>query len=224
MTITTDYTREGNPNTFNAGAFQPYRVVHWLKDILRNFFSSSINLKDERLCGLLNMQDGKLPTELDAMFRIGVPFNPKTIIKAGTTPAVIVSAGETSYPAHTFNVTAPVNREMGTLSKYGRALHESLKLQISIVTETYDGTLLLTNLLEAFLVTHALELKQDCALVGQFTILGSTGPQEIAMEQVGAAKQVFQAGINILVTGGLDWTAYTQYPPFRGLDLDIQVK
>lgn len=220
----TDYTKANNPDTFKSGDFQPYRLLHWMKDILRNFFSSSINLKDERLCGLLNLQDGILPTELNAMFRVGVPFNPKSIIKAGTTPAVIVSAADTSYPVPTLGAPAGLNRTclQGT-ARYHGAKHMLMHMQVIVAAETYDGALLLSDLIEAFLATHELELMADCKAISQFNVTGSQGPQEISVDQAGNAKSIYQSTISISLVGGLSWLSYEQGPLFRGMIVDIDV-
>lgn len=215
--IETNYTAEANIDTFKSGDFQPYRILHWMKDLLQNFFSASINLKDERLCGLLGFQDGKLPTKLDAMFRVGVPFNPKSVIKAGTTPAIIVSVTDTSYPVPTVCAAYPGQNALGGMARYQGAKHILMHMQIAVAAETYDGALLLSNLLEAFLATHEKEIMLDCASISQFNVTGSTGPQEISVDQSGNAKPLYQATIALSIVGGLSWLSYTQAPVFRGL-------
>ena len=41
MQVTTDYTEKENKSTLEFGGMQTYRVVHWLKDVLKDFLSSS---------------------------------------------------------------------------------------------------------------------------------------------------------------------------------------
>lgn len=222
--ITTDYTAAANVDTLGPGQFQMYRIVHWLRDIICNLFSSSINIRDERLAGLLRLQDGELPTQLDAMFRVDVPYNPKSIIKAGTTPAVIVSAGQSSYMNNTLTITGTVPtsllKDAGAYT--GCKLIKST-LQITTITESYDGTLLLSNLIEQFLATHELELRRDCPCLSQFTVLGASGPQEIPQDQLMNADSLYQSAIDISIAGSISWNTSTQGPLFRSLRYSLHM-
>lgn len=48
-----DYTTKRDDDTLMGGALQGYRLIHWLADVLRNWFSDPINIKDERISKLL---------------------------------------------------------------------------------------------------------------------------------------------------------------------------
>ena len=97
MSITTDYTAEANKDTLHGGALQSYRLMHWMCDILKNFFADPTNIKDERISHVFKMQDGATPEQLNALFRVDAPYSPNGN-KSGLTPGVVVSLGATQYP------------------------------------------------------------------------------------------------------------------------------
>ena len=219
MLVTTDYTAEANLDTLKGGTFEPYRLMYWLKNILENFMSDPINLHDPRLCHLLNMQDGNDPQHLDALFDIGVTYSERTV-KACTTPMIIVSIGESQYPARGITEVGsdPVASD-GAIPMYTGVQHKVLPLYISVITEKYDSTVVLTSAIERFLIINANALVMDNGMISEFHVQAVSAPK---MEDAGTksnAKPVYVQQISIIVTGGISWTTDTQGPVFRGIQL-----
>lgn len=217
MKVTTDYTTRAELDTLKGGTFEPYRLLYWLKNILENFMADPINIHDPRLCHLLNMQDGDSPTHLDALFDIGVTFSERTH-KACTTPMIIISLGESQYPARGITEVGsdPVSED-GTIPMYTGVQHKTLTLYITVITEKYDSTVVLTNAIEKYLIINSNALVQDNGMISEFHLQGISAP---TMEDAGTktnAKPVYEQKIAIIVTGGISWTTDTQGPVFRGV-------
>jgi hypothetical protein len=220
-----DYTSAGNPDSLKdrGGAMQSYRLMHWLSDILKNFFSDPINIKDERICKLMNLQDTD-EEHLDALFDVGTPFSQDTK-KACGTPMIIVSMGQTQYPVKNFGVN-----QSGIMAENG-AVHMSQSLRIktvactvAVATESYDGTLLLGGLIEDFLLINENLFVQDNHTISEFRVQGSTEPQEIKIGSSANAKTIYQLKIGILMAGSISWTTDTQGPLFRGIKFQVGMK
>lgn len=212
--ITTDYTEK---SSLCGAPLSRYRLSHWLVDTLRNFMSDPYNIRDERLRSLLQLQDGTEPDACRALFKVDVPFTQDTR-KACTTPCVMVSTGEMAYPFRP--VAAGVGRRTyaaGTEISAMGFIPRQLTAAIAVVTESCDGTQLLTDTLEDFLVMNASRFPKD-GLVSSLTVAGSTGPQRISIGQALNAKDLYQATISVTVCGALNWSTDTQGPVFRGLD------
>ena len=219
MLVTTDYRAEANIDTLRGGTFDPYRLMYWLKNILENFMSDPINIHDPRLCHLLSMQDGEGAAHLDALFEVGVPYSERTQ-KACTTPMILISLGEAQYPIRgiTEAGAAPTSLD-GALPMYEGYQHKNLILYITIITEKYDSTVVLTNAIERYLVINSNALVQDNGMISEFHLQGITAPK---MEDAGTksnAKPIYEQKIAIVVTGGISWTTDTQGPVFRGIEL-----
>lgn len=215
--ITTDYTKEANPNTLCHAPLSRYRATHWMLDILKNFMSSPINIKDERLCGLLFKQDGNKPDECRALFQIALPYTQDTR-KAGNTPAILVSSTESSWPIIALTRTAAINTaNVDGYNSPGNYRRREVGLTIAIVTESVDGTSLLTDIIEEFLLTHSLLLCND-GPVDQFNVMGSSAIQEIKAPEAGNAKPLYQCAVSVKLGGGITWSEDTQGPVFRGVD------
>lgn len=218
MPVTTDYTSEATTNTMAPGAMQPYRALHWLRGVLQNFMTDPINIKDERLCGLLKMQDGMSDTQLNALFSVGGPYSQNTK-KAGITPQILVGLGTTTYPIR------PINDFVGTaqVSQFVNnphgAAYRTIEMTVTVVTESYDGTILLCGFIEDFLLLNAQLLAADSRILSTLNVAGTSAPQEITAEQVKNAKPIYQQVIGLKATGGLSWTTDTQGPVFRGIHL-----
>ena len=217
MKITTDYTAEANLDTLKGGTFDPYRLLYWLKNVLENFMSDPINIHDPRLCHLLNMQNGDDPQHLDALFEIGVTYSERTV-KACTTPLIIISLGEAQYPVRGINEpgAGPIALN-GAIPMYKGQQHKSLTLYVSIITEKYDSTVVLTNAVEKYLVINSNALVRDNGMISEFHLLGISAPQMIDAGTKSNAKPVYEQKIAITVTGGISWTTDTQGPVFRGI-------
>ena len=220
MQVLTDYTEKGNIDTLKGGTFEPYRLMYWLKNILENFMSDPINIHDPRLCHLLSMQDGEGAAHLDALFDIGVTFSERTQ-KACTTPMIIISIGESQYPMRGITEVGsdPVS-ECGSIPMYTGLQHKVLPLYITVITEKYDSTVVLTSAIERYLIINSNALVMDNGLISEFHVQSVSAPK---MEDAGAksnAKPVYEQIISILVTGGISWTTDTQGPVFRGIRLE----
>lgn len=219
-----DYTKEASQDTLKGGSLQGYRLMHWLSDILRNWFSDPINIKDERLARLLFRQDGDEDTQLKAVFDIGTPYS-KDTKKACTTPMILVSLGDTKYPVTGFNAmgAGPIALNGATPASLG-IKYKTITCIIYIITETYDGTVLLANLIEDFLNVNEKALIADNGTISEFHVLGLSAPSEVPENADATAKPAYQAGIQISVTGGISWTTDTQGPVFRGVSIAKSIK
>lgn len=216
-TITTDYTDKANENTLACAPLTKYRLTHWLVDLLKNFMSDPINLRDERISRLLNIQDGQAPDACKSLFIVDVPFNTDTR-KACTTPAIMVSAGETQYPQD-----APLNYGWGAragainaMQMYKRQVTRIISATVAVITESCDGTCLLTDIIEDFLVRISKEVKAN-GMIHQFNVMNSSSPKRIGAGEGMNAKDIYQSVISLAVMGGIAWTADTQGPVFRGV-------
>jgi len=218
--ISTDYTEQVSQDSLKGTHISKYRLCHWLCDILKNFMRDPINIMDERLRSLLHITDIAGDDGCRSLFQIGLPFSTDTR-KACTTPAILVSAGETSYPAVPIN--NGINCTLGVIGAeqmYKRSVCRAVTASIAILTESLDGTQLLCDTIEDFLVTHALELAKD-GMVSQFNVQGSTAPALIQAGEGGNAKNIYQSVIKIAAIGGITWSVDTQGPVFRGVDAKL---
>lgn len=223
-TIRTDYTEEATRDTLKGAKLDKYRLSHWLCDILRNFFSSPINIHDERLVRLLFKQDGHTPDTCCAHFQVALPMS-KDTRKAGITPAVLVSAGECTYPVQTFNNgLESINGQIEAKAMYQRYAFRKINMKVAVLTESLDGTELLSGIIEDFLVINTLHLQADNGAVSQFNVLGSSEAQQIAIAEAMNAKELYQEVINLSVAGSVVWTADTQGPVYRGLTQQLHAE
>jgi len=217
MTVVTDYTERAQQNTLCSAPLTRYRFAHWLCDIVKNFMSDPEHIRDERLRGLLWPQDGVEPDECRAVFKVGLPMSPDSR-KAGVTPAILVSAGQQQYPVNSINAGIGASYpESGTRVMYEGTAVRQVTGKIAVVTESLDGTLLLCDILEDYLVTNTAGLVLD-GMVQSLKVEGSSEPVMIKAGEAGNAKELFQTVVSLTAIGGLSWEADTQGPVFRGLD------
>lgn len=215
-TVLTSYTEKANKNTLCGAPLSKYRLVHWMVDLLKNFIADPINLRDERIARALKIQDGRGIDDCKGLFVVDVPYNTDTR-KAANTPSIMVSAGESQYPIQ------PVNYGIGAASgainarhMYERTVSKAIGLQIAIITESCDGTMLLADIIEDFLMRFEKQFPGD-GMVQQFALQGSSATKRIAIGEAQNAKDNYQMVINAIVRGALTWTADTQGPVFRGI-------
>lgn len=218
MSIITDYTKEATTNTMAPGTLQQYRAIHWLRGVLQNFMTDPINIKDERLCGLLKMQDGMSDTQLSALFSVGGPYSQNSK-KAGITPQILVGLGATSYPMRPINDFVGDAQVSQFVYNPQGASYRTIEMTVTVVTESYDGTILLCGFIEDFLLINAQVLAADSRILSTINVAGTSAPQEITAEQIKNAKPIYQQVIGLRATGGLSWTTDTQGPVFRGIHL-----
>lgn len=224
MKVTTDYTAAGNPDTMKGGAISSYRMLYWLKDILCNFMSDPVNIKDERICKILNMQDGPTPEQLNALFDIGVAYSERTT-KACTTPMIFITLGPRQYPIRGINVIGsdPVSI-CGKSPLQMNFKHKIVNMVITIMTEKYDSTVVFTDLFEDFLLINENQLIQDNGMISEFHVTSVSEPE---MQQIGSsahAKVIYQQKIGVMAVGGISWTTDTQGPTFRGITMQMNAQ
>ena len=217
MSITTDYTVEENKTGLKNGVLSGYRTMYWLCDILKNFMSDPINIKDERLSKVLYMQNKE--GHLDALFDVSVGYYDNTQ-KANTTPMIIISLGATQYPVKVVNsVGADQSSLCGSIPMRAGVKHKAIALKVTVITETYPGTILLTELIENFMLINELNFKADNPSISGITVTGVSAPVMTPPGQKSNAKCVYTSEIGLLVVGGLSWTTDTQGPVFRGVSI-----
>lgn len=216
--IFTDYT---DKPTFNSGYTQQYRIQKYFRDLINNWFADSRNIKDDRLLSLMYTPQGKLSKDC---VKTGVPFDPNGIY-AGTTPAIIVSLGDISYvhkpinragnSAFTHNPTQPMNKQVR---------YKMIPINISVITQSYDGTVLLAQLLELFFVMNSQSIQADCNSLSYVNVQGVSAPQAIKPGSNGNAKQLYACNISITTSGTVGWVHDTQGPVFRGITVSTKNK
>lgn len=212
---TTDYTEKKTENTLCGTHLSRYRLGHWLIDILKNFLSDPVNIYDERIRKILMIQDGVDPNDCYALFKVEPPYTMDSR-KAGTTPAILVNTTESKYPIVPLNGVGATLGAINAQQMYRRSVARSMGATIAIVTESCDGTALLTDIIEEFLVRNSLLFPLD-GMIGTFSVTGSSAVQRIPAGNAINAKDWYQAVIQVEVTGGLTWTTDTQGPVYRGL-------
>lgn len=216
-TITTDYTESAQINTLCAAPLTRYRFAHWLCDVVRNFMSDPEHIRDERLRGLLWPQDGIEPDNCRASFQVGLPLAHDSR-KACVTPALLVSVGQQTYPTTLINAgTSALNEPCGRRAMLHCTTERQVTGKIAIVTESLDGTLLLCDLLEDYLVINEKLFPMD-GLVSALHCNGSSEPAMIRVGEAANAKELYQTVIGVTAVGGMAWDIDTQGPTFRGLD------
>ena len=221
MKVVTDYTKQDNTDTLIGGALSSYRMLYWLKDILCNFMSDPVNLKDDRICKILNMQNGATPEQLNALFAVGVAYNDRTT-KACTTPMIFISLGPRNYPVGGINQIGADSVSICGFKPMGMGFkHKTIHMVITIMTEKYDSTIVFTDLFEDFLLTHEALFKLDNGMISEFHVTGVSEPEVQNIGQSTHAKEIYVQKISVSVTGAISWTTDVQGPVYRGMDLQV---
>lgn len=210
--ITTAYTSDTASTLCGAGISR-YRFVHWLCDIVKNFMSDPRNIPDERLASLLFVQNGSGVDECRARFQVALPYSPDSRV-AGTTPALLVSAGGVAYPVSPLINTYMNTAGCGTVSR--RMQPKLLEGRIAAITESLDGTILLLDTIEDFMLFNKLPLERD-GMVTQLTLKNLSEPQEIKAGEGANAKPLYQSVLSLSAVGSISWEQDTQGPVFRGV-------
>lgn len=224
MVITTDYTSKGSQDTLRTASLTRYRLAQWMSDILKNFFSDPVNIKDERLCGLLGISnDMDVPGICDSLVRVEMPYS-SDARRACVTPAVLVSTGATKY------TMVPINGGVGAVSGsvmaqalFKRTVGRAIDLNIAVLTESCDGTSMLADIIEDFLVINSVNFQGD-GMVQQLAVRGGTDTRRIPSTDGGNAKDLYQITLSAVASGALTWTEDTQGPTFRGVKWSTHVK
>ena len=214
---TTDYTEE--PTLFQ-GFGQQYRISKYIKDILNNWFADQRNILDPRIRKLMYVK-GQLNKDC---LKLGCAFDPNKIY-AGTTPAIIVSVGDITYnPRHINQPGNPAFNKNPMQSPILDWVIKNIPIIISVITESYDGTLLLTELVEMFLKMNLNVIAHDINNINAIDIQQVGAVKEVPTGQAGNAKQLFASNIVMPVASILSWTSDTQGPVFKGIGLTTKIK
>lgn len=224
MTIVTEYTHDAREDSLLCANLDKYRFSHWLCNIMQNFFSTPLNIKDERLNKLLFVQDGIDADKCRALIRVGLPME-KDSRTASETPAILVSATEAQYPVTPINFGIPsVDGAVGATQMGQSFLPRKVGGQIAVITEHLDGTYLLSEIIELFLAMNRHLFQMDNGAISQFNVLGSSGVQMIPTGQAGNAKELYQDVISVSAVGTVSYAFDTQGPIFRGLERKTTIK
>ena len=214
---TTDYTEK---STLFQGFGQQYRISKYIKDILNNWFADQTNILDPRIKKLMYTK-GQLSKDC---LKLGCAFDPNKIY-AGTTPAIIVSVGDITYsPRHINQPGNPTFSKNPMRSPILDWVIKNIPIIISVITESYDGTLLLTELVEMFLKMNRNVIAHDINNISAIDVQQVGAVKEVPMGQAGNAKQLFASNIVMPVASILSWTSDTQGPVFRGVGLTTKTK
>lgn len=222
MQVTTDYTEKENKSTLEFGGMQTYRVVHWLKDVLKDFLLSSRNLLDERLGISADRKDDLDAERVDSLFRVDTTFN-SNARAAGATPLILVSAVGTTYPHGVLAYAGGRDDTTGNgIAVYRGTRLRALDAKVSVYTKSYDSNMLLAGLLEDFLLMHEKDLIKDCGSLSNFSITGCNGPTMVGGQELGSAETaVYQSEIGVRMAGYVHWIANVPGPRFRGVQIKI---
>lgn len=210
--ILTDYTEK---STLPEGFGQQYRIVKYIKDIINNFFADSRNIKDQRILSLMYNRKGDLNKDC---IKVGCPFDPDSTY-AGTTPAVVVGVGDISYsPRHINEGGNPQFASNPMKAPIGDWRIKNIPVIISVLTQSYDGTLLLTQLIQMFLTMNSNVIRQDCNNINAISVQAVSSIKEVPMGSTGNAKQLYMSNISMSIASVLSWTCDTQGPVFKGVN------
>jgi len=221
MSVTTDYRKEQNQDSILAGAMNEYRLMMYFVDVVRNFFSDNINIKDERLLALLDAADIK--DNIGKYVIAGPPFK-EDMRESCTTPSIRVGLGEVNCCAmNTLENVLPAVSPTGWMS--GRKPHfESCGLTISVIAESYDGVVLLSTLLKDYLMCNKHNIVTDCKMLTVFNVESVSAPEHIALGSGGNAKDIFQRTLKLATTGTYTHLVDVQGPVFKGVRVVNNIK
>ena len=181
----TDYTEQ---NTFKSGVSQQYRIMKYFRDILNNWFADQKNIKDQRLVYLLYDKEGNLNKDC---IKTGTAFDSDKIY-TGTTPAVIVSIGDITYshrPLGSGTNIAFYNNPVQ--AQFCNFKIKNIPIQISIITQHHDGTVLLAQLIQTFLNINCDSFVQDNNSLSAVDVMSISKPQQLKASQAGNAKDLY---------------------------------
>lgn len=207
----TDYTEQ---NTLGKGISQQYRIMKYFKDIINNWLADPINIKDSRLAFLLYDANGNLNKDC---VKTGTSFDPDEQYH-GTSPAIIISLGDITYirrnlgpgstPGFNSNPMLPVASDF----KF-----KNIPLQITVITQNNDGTILLAQLIQVFIGINCNSFVADNPNICSFNLTGVSKPQQIKASQLGNAKDLYVSQISMNAVSTLVWSVDSQGPVFKGI-------
>lgn len=200
-------------NTFQDGFAQQYRVLKYIKDILNNWFADPANILDQRIKNQL-FHKGKLKK---GCLKIGTAFNSARQF-IGATPSISISLGDVSYQRVGINFSGnPQFIDNPTKAPLANVRYKNVPINITIVTQTYDATVLLAQLIQMFLTTNIDIIQEDCTMLDAASVIGISAPVMVRPAQAANAKQLCKSTIQLLARGHVCWATDTQGPVFQGL-------
>lgn len=219
MSQLTDYTQQ---STFQPGYGQQTRIVKYFRDLLLNWLAQPRNIKDKRILSMLYLPNGQLRP---GCVKVDTPYDPDKAF-AGTTPAIVVSRGPVKYDLSPVN-TNPLNSDFinnPTQAMVGQFRLKTFPVNINVITQSHDGTDLIAELLQLFLVMNHQAIREDCSLLSFVQVGGVSEIQAVKPAEAGNAKQVYAASITLNVGTHVTWTQDTQGPVFTGIRLTANLK
>lgn len=217
-TVFTDYTEQ---STFSQGYGQQSRIVKYIRDLLNNWFADSRNIKDQRILSLMYDKEGNLSKNC---IKLSTPFDPSKVY-SGTTPAILVALQDISYNQLPVNI--PGNQDFKDNPMNAPIFNYRIKnipISITIVTENHDGTILLAQLVQLFLVMNCYSIMADCNSLHFFNVSGVSAPKEVEYGQAGNAKKLYSSTISVITQSSVQWNTDTQGPVFKGLRVTSNFK
>ena len=156
--------------------------------------------------------------------RFSTPFDPDKVY-SGTTPAILVSLGDIQYQASPVNTPGNMGFSTNPLQapiKYNR--EKTVPMTVTVITQNYDGTILLAQLLQMFFVMNKPAIQADCNALSSFDIGQISAPTQVQEGQVGNAKKLYASNISIVTQCYVSWTMDTQGPVFKGVKVNSNFK
>lgn len=212
MRVITDYTKQ--QDTFEPGIFSSYRLAKFIRGVVCNWAADQNNIQDKRLLGLFFGKDGKPNVDL---CNIGTAFN-KQSRYAGATPAITVSIGQAQYAPRDIALTgnAYIGMTQNNISTSTRM--KTIGVDVSVITQGYDSTMLLADMLQSYLLRNTIPIVEDCPMLAALDVTGIDATSVVETQT--QAKQVYGTVVHLVATGYVCWTIDTQGPVFRGITLE----
>lgn len=200
-------------NTFPQNVLQQSRIIKYIRDIINNWFSDPINIRDQRLRRQLFDNDQLKRGTI----KIGTSFNDSNQF-IGTTPDISVSLGDIIYQHPAINTIG--NNAFASNPTLAPALNihnKTIPIAITITTQSYDATMLLTQLLQLFIVANIDIIREDCAMLDTLRMHKITAPIPVQPGQAANARQLYKSVIQLVTVGHVMNAIDTQGPIFNGL-------
>lgn len=209
QTVVTDYTAK--VDTLEPAIPSPYRLLKYMQGLLQNWASQQSNIQDQRLLGIFGSNQ-QIPQNIKCI--IGQAFDADGKY-AGTTPAFIVSLTDTTYEARPSFPGGDTTSVMQPNTRLLCSRRQIMQFNITIITQSYDATLLLSQILARFLIRNAMYIAQDCRMLQSLQILKVDAPNLVETKM--QSKQVYGAAIHGVTSSYLSWIVDTQGPVFKGV-------
>lgn len=171
---------------------------------------------------MLYLPNGQL---LPGCIKVDTPYDPDKAF-AGTTPAIVIGRGAIRYDLVPVN-SNPLNASFlknPTEPIVGDFRLKSFPVNIAIFTQSHDGTDLLAELIQLFILMNSRAILADCKLLNFVQVSGISQIQAIKPAEAGNAKHIYATTVTIQVGTHVTWTEDTQGPVFTGIRLNTNFK